>query len=129
MSKVISDALQQIVRASQLGDVIVSNKRPLMPVTALFTVILNIDVATITPAVLVALRTNTLQTFNQNNAPSITSAASFTSGLDFTVDATPASFPLEAVPAGALQAPDQEDFLSNMGSFPALESTPSFDVT
>lgn len=130
MSRVISDALQQIVRASQLGDVIVSNKTLSMLITPIFTVILNIDVATVSVPNLVSTFTNAVQNASHTESPSMTRAATFTSGVDATVEATSGTFPLEAAPDNALvTTPDQENLLSNTGSFPALESIPSFDVT
>lgn len=128
MSKVISDALQQIVRASQLGEVIVSVKRPLIPTTAIFTVILNIDVAT-TIITLLCTTTGAIEGVDQNNSPGVTSMALFTSGVDITV-AIDGSFVIEAVPAFTFVAtPDQENLLSNTGSSPALDAAPLFDVT
>lgn len=134
MSKVISDALQTVVRASQLGAVIVSNKLNELGVSPSFTVILSIFFnknITIDPAV----PSNTLVTTPSFGgatglSPVVTAAALFRTGVDFSVDIGSGSFPLEAVPASSLvTTPDQENLLSNVGSFIALDAVPSFDVT
>lgn len=134
MSKVVSDALQTIVRASQLGAVIVSSKLSEIGVSPSFTVILSIFFTkniTIDPAV----RSHTLVTTPSFGgatglSPTVTSAALFRTGVDFTVDIGTGSFPIEAVPAYTfVSTPDQENLLSNMGSFIALDAVPSFDVT
>lgn len=134
MSRVISDALQTVVRASQLGDVIVSNRLLTMSSalgsTALFTVILNIDVATVT-ITLTCTNTHGVQNFNHNETCQITSSTLFRGDGDVTVIVSDGSFPtIEAVPANTLvTTPDQENLLSNVGSFIALDAIPFVDVT
>lgn len=137
MSKVISDALQQIVRASQLGDVIVSSKLCSANTTPTFTVILSIffnQSITIDAAV----PTHSLVTTPSHNEGTgghgillddIVVAPLFRTGVDFTVDIG-GSFAIEAVPTYVfVGTPDQENLLSNVGSFIALDAVPSFDVT
>lgn len=130
MSRVISDALQTIVRASQLGDVIVSRKKPAISSIAHFVVILNIDI-TITIANLLCTNSHTLQNFNHNETcPSPSTSALFRGDGDITVVATDGSFPLETTPGYTFFAtPSQENLLSNVGSFTALDTTPFVDVT
>ena len=137
MSKVISDALQTIVRASQLGAVVVSNKLNEIGVSPTFTVILNLvlsQLITIDPAVpshtLVTTPSYTEGTGGVGILAEIDVAPLFRTGVDFSVDVGSGSFPLEADPAHTLvTTPDQENLLSTMGSFIALDAVPSFDVT
>lgn len=131
MSRVISDARQTIVRASQLGDVIVSNITSTLNSTPSFTVILNIDVVFKTIAPLLCTNSHTLQNPDHSETcptPSVTTL--FRGDGDVTVIANDGSFPLETTPSHTFFAtPSQENLLSNAGSFPVLDATPSFNVT
>lgn len=133
MSRVISDSQQTIVRASQLGDTIVSVKKPAIvvggaPGIGFFSVILNIDVV-FKSITLLCTDTNTLQNFDHNETCQVTATTLFTGDGDVTA-AVEGTFAIEAAPSSALvTTPDQENLLSNAGSFPALDAAPSFDVT
>jgi hypothetical protein len=133
MSRVISDSQQTIVRASQLGDVIVSVKKPTItssPSTlGFFSAILNIDVV-FKSITLLCANSHTLQNFDHNESPGLSSSNLFRGDGDITVVAVDGSFPLEATPGFTLfTTASQENLLSNAGSFTALDTTPLFDVT
>lgn len=130
MSRVISDARQTVVRASQLGDVIVSAIKPAISSTAIFIAILSINI-TVTIADLLCSNSHTLQNPDHSETcPSPSTSTLFRPDGDVTVIANDGTFPLDAVPANTLfTSPSQENLLSNVGSFTALDATPSFNVT
>lgn len=99
-----------------------------MPGLGFFSVILNIDVV-FKSITLLCTNSNTLQNFDHNETCQATVTTLFTGDGDVTATVE-GTFAIEAAPSNALvTTPDQENLLSNVGSFPALDAAPSFDVT
>lgn len=134
MSRVISDARQQIVRAAQLGDVIVSKKTVTIVSTASFTVVLNLSVGNISVSI-VPTNSHAVQNANagaSKTCPTPTGVAFVDPGSNIAASATidPA---IPSVDSGGsfptVHPPDFEKILSTMGSFIELDAVPSFTVT
>jgi hypothetical protein len=143
MSKVISDARQQVVRASQLGDVIVSKKLCQLfvknsLVSDFFTVILNLSVPG-APIIITLISANSHATQNANvgaskTCPTPTAVAFLDPGTN--IPAVVINSSLFAIPGSDddgsfpdVHPPDFTKELSTVGSFDELDAAPSFDVT
>lgn len=133
MSRVISDARQQVVRAAQLGDVIISRKVPAFTVSPSFTVILNLTTGNISITLNSA---NSHATQNANvgasKTPGLTRTAAFDPGSNIAASVT-ISPAVASVDSGGsfptVHPPDFEKILSTVGTFNELDAFPEFDVT